>query len=568
MWMLSLVEPVSLCFGIGVAVLSFLFANRWHLKTSIALSCVAGIGIWFFVWSTMPAIAWGLNGFWFFSLCALVLVTAISFLTYGDFVVRSGTALLITCGFFGIWMLSAFVSTWGAFHEDTYRNAVVMNTRVNFDVALEHIDTSTGIRQVDGDMAKRIAETELGKMGDIISQVQIGTMNLTQVGSDMFWQAPLEWNGFWKWKNSKHGTPGYIRVAKDDPRNVQLMNKWPIVYQIEGGFFQHNLKRHLYMNGYFNIPLSDYSFETDDNDRPYWVITRFKRIQGFSGCVPTGVVVVDAETGEIKDYTIENAPVWIDRIQPEICVIDQLNTWGEYPHGYWNWSDYEKVAVTEGSDGKSAMMIVRGSDGRLKWYSGIRSVQSDQGTVAVVLVDLISGEKDYYELNGITETSCQESIKGLIPEKTNAGWNVTPCILYGIQGEPTYISIIKDHRDNPKGFGVQSLVFRDAVAWGNSIEEALRKYHARLRQNGSVTADGGVDSHSIEDDIAKIGSEVIDGRTIYYLVLFNHPNRIFVFSSGVNPELALTNAGDRVKISYVDAGKRIIDALEFDNLRW
>ena len=48
---------------------------------------------------------------------------------------------------------------------------------------------------------------------------------------------------------------------------------------------------------------------------------------------PVGVVIVDPQTGVTKEYSIENTPTWVDRIQPEKFIETQLNDWGQYVNG-------------------------------------------------------------------------------------------------------------------------------------------------------------------------------------------------------------------------------------------
>jgi hypothetical protein len=42
------------------------------------------------------------------------------------------------------------------------------------------------------------------------------------------------------------------------------------------------------------------------------------------------------QSGVINEYSIAKTPKWVDRIQPLDFIEDQLNDWGEYVHGYWN----------------------------------------------------------------------------------------------------------------------------------------------------------------------------------------------------------------------------------------
>ena len=49
-----------------------------------------------------------------------------------------------------------------------------------------------------------------------------------------------------------------------------------------------------------------------------------------------GTEIIDAQTGETAKYSVEDAPKWIDRIQPQSFVINQINDWGWYTNGFIN----------------------------------------------------------------------------------------------------------------------------------------------------------------------------------------------------------------------------------------
>lgn len=129
-------------------------------------------------------------------------------------------------------------------------------------------------------------------------------------------------------------------VNASNERDVKLVQeiagkKVFIKYQTEG-FFGDFLESHLYMSGDYHLGLTDYSFEIDDEGTPYWVVTKFKKRIGFSGKDATGVIVVNTESGKCEEYGIDNAPAWIDRIQPDYFVEKQLTDWGNFVKGYWN----------------------------------------------------------------------------------------------------------------------------------------------------------------------------------------------------------------------------------------
>ncbi len=278
------------------------------------------------------------------------------------------------------------------------------------------------------------------------------------------------------------------------------------------------------------------------------------------------MIVVDPQTREITVYDLDKVPEWIDRIQPESFIAEQVDDWGEFVHGFWgNFEGLDKLKHTPGYGSDSGLSLVYGSDGRAKWYTGIQSDGADQGTTGFMLVDTRTGKAKYYRQSGITEQACQRNIAGLIAEKT--GWSVTNCILYNVAGHPTYIAIIKDADGNPKQIGIASVVNRDVVVSHNLIKGALRAFRANLRSKGNVAGtDSDVDALLAKGVVVRLGTEVLDGMSYFYMVIDTEPTKVFSAVAGLNSaEITVTQVGDPVEIRYDDAGRSIVDMTSFTN---
>jgi hypothetical protein len=44
-------------------------------------------------------------------------------------------------------------------------------------------------------------------------------------------------------------------------------------------------------------------------------VTKYEKKIGFSGNDAVGIILVNAQTGEIKEHSIVTTPSWVDRIQ-------------------------------------------------------------------------------------------------------------------------------------------------------------------------------------------------------------------------------------------------------------
>nr|WP_305069955.1 hypothetical protein [Flavobacterium covae] len=206
------------------------------------------------------------------------------------------------------------------------------------------------IRVVDEDLAYLLGEKILGSQPALGSQVHLGEFYIQKINNKLYWVAPLLHSGFFKWLNNTEGTDGYVMVSATNERDVQLVQNnsgksIKIKYQ-PSAYLGDEIRRHIYFNGYTSTGLTDFTFEVDDTGKPFWVVTKYDKKIGFTGNDATGVLVVDAQTGIIKEYAITNTPQWVDRIQPIGFIEDQLNDWGEFVHGYWNFSNADKLKIT------------------------------------------------------------------------------------------------------------------------------------------------------------------------------------------------------------------------------
>jgi len=523
----------------------------------------------FFFYVSLPVISYGFSGI----TVLFIIIAALLFFTFSKFTISSDgksykpvqvfwkiPAILI-----GIAILYAFVlpffTSHPVFRNEEYRNLIGKVT--NGDKLTNHIApiSMNEIRVVDESLAYLLGEKILGSQPALGSQAQLGEFFIQKVNGKLYWIAPLEHSGFFKWLNNKKGTTGYVMVSATNERDVKLVqevNGKPIFlkYQQEA-YFQSNLHRYLYFNGYNTVGLTDFSFEIDDAGVPYWVVTKYKKQVGFSGNDATGVVVVNAQNGDIKEYDIKNTPAWVDRIQPISFIKDQLNDWGEYVKGYWNFSNENKLQITED------LTLVYGKDNKSYWYTGITSVGKDESAVGFVLVDTRTKQTTFYKQSGATEIAAQSSAQGKVQEK---GFVASLPIPYNINNIPTYVMTLKDNGGLVKMYAMVSISDYTIVGTGNTMREALTAYKTAFNSSGNkINVDSKSAKKIVESTIVRIQNDVKNGNSFYYFTVKDFPN-IFVGSSQISNQLPLTVVGDKVKISFDLDTEEIIDVSQFENL--
>ncbi|OGS75043.1 MAG: hypothetical protein A3G95_02075 [Flavobacteria bacterium RIFCSPLOWO2_12_FULL_31_7] len=538
------------------------------MKKLLPIFLIVTITLGYF-YLTLPVLSYGFSGITFL----LIIIAAILFFSFSTFKISSDgksykavsvfwkipVLLVVTAIFYAL--VLPFFTSHPIFRNQDYRNLI--GKVANGDKLTQHIApiSMQEIRVVDEDLAYLLGEKILGSQPALGSQAQLGEFFIQKVNGKLYWIAPLVHSGFLKWLNNSEGTTGYVMVSATNERDVKLVqevNGKPIRLKYQDqAYFQSDTRRYLYFNGYNTIGLADFTFEIDEKGNPFWVATKYKKEIGFSGNDATGVVVLDAQTGDIKEYDITNTPIWVDRIQPISFIKNQLNDWGEYVKGYWNFSNENKLQITED------LTLVYGKDNKSYWYTGITSVGKDESAVGFVLVDTRTKETTFYKQSGATEYAAQSSAQGKVQEK---GFTASLPIPYNINNIPTYVMTLKDNGGLVKMYAMVSIADYTIVGTGNTMREALTAYKTALNSSGNKL---NIDSKSakkvIESIVERIQTDVKNGNSFYYFTVKDYPN-IFVGSSQISNQLPITEVGDKVKISFDLDNEEIIDVSTFENV--
>jgi len=452
------------------------------------------------------------------------------------------------------------ITSWPLLRTSAYRNLIgTVEIGENLSNHMAPISMEK-VRVVDQALANLLGDKVLGAQPALGSQVRLGEFNIQKVKNDLYWVAPLLHSGFFKWNMNSEGTNGYVMVNASNERDVKLVQevggkKVRIKYQPEG-FFNDYLERHLYLSGFYNVGLTDYSFEIDDDGVPYWVVTKYKKIIGFYGEDAIGVVLVNTETGKCTEYSIADTPAWVDRIQPDNFIENQLNDWGNFVKGYWNFSNENKLQITQG------VTLVYGEDNKSYWYTGLTSVGADEATVGFVLVDTRTKKAVWYKQSGATEFAAQKSARGKVQEKR---FSASTPIPYNINNIPTYMMTLKDDGGLVKMFAMVAIEDYTIVGVGNTLTETLMAYKNAYNMAGNkINPKSATQKQILNTVIQRINSDIKNGNSFYYFTVEGKEN-IFIGSSQISNELPVTFAGDSIVISFDDDTQGLIDISSFKN---
>lgn len=527
---------------------------------------IVGIVSIFIMWLvyqiTLPTLSLAyMTGFFYIAFCVIIIGCNIALWLY-DFGADETIAfapiyvpiilaicIFIICAIFGSKLFNA-----------TKMQRQIGNVEViNYDDMIRQIDTSQ-IPIVDEDLAHKQADKKIGEDIALGSRVELGDAAIQEVNGEIVYVVPLEHTGFFKWNNN-HTTPGYIKVSASNPNKVDFVTsidgkELKIQYQ-ESSYFSYDLKRYIRNNGFRTVGLTEYTFEIDDTGRPYYVVTTFKNTTIWGNPEATGVVIVDAQTGEIKWYSVDETPKWVDIIQPQDFIENQIDNWGTLVHGAINFSNLDKIE-------KTSLTLTIYVDGDCYYFTGMTSVGSDDSCVGFIMTNTRNKNTYIAYMSGATENAAMKSAEGLV---SDFGYKPTEPLPLNVNGIPTFVMALKDGEGLIKSYAMVNIENYSIAAKGSTLAETSRSYLQAVTRNSTtqVFSDEAY-GYTFEGNVVRISNTVEDGTTQYYLVLDGKENMIFTASYVVSNELSITRDGDKVKLSYIDDKNGLASIIEFDNV--
>ncbi len=528
----------------------------------LVISAISVFAMWLLYWLTQPTLSLGyFGGFFFIGICVIIVAANLSMWFYDTNMEDYTIAPIgIAVALFIIVLLIGMIGSTPLFHATFMQQQLGEVETIEYSDMIKQIDNSQ-IPIVDEDLANKKADKKIGEDIALGSRVSLGNGAIQEVNGEIMYVIPLEHTGFFKW-NTNRSTPGYITVSASNPNKVNFVTelngeKINILYQ-DSAYFSYDLKRHIRKQGFTNVGLTEYTFEIDDTGRPYWVVTTYQNRTLWGSSEATGVVVVDAQTGETKWYTIGDTPDWVDIIQPKSFVENQIDNWGKLVHGVFNFSNQDKIQKTN----RTLTVYV---DGDCYYFTGMTSVGNDQACVGFIMVNTRTKKAQMCHMSGATEDAAMSSAEGLV---SDFGYTSTEPLPLNVNGIPTYVVALKDKEGLIKSYAMVNLNDYNISAKGNSLAEASRAYVQAVARNSTtyVVSSDEAYGYTYEGKVKRISSVVEEGSTYYYIVVEGEEDKIFVASYMVSEKLSITRDGDTVKITYVDDKNGTVDIVGFDNI--
>lgn len=502
---------------------------------AVAFVVVAAIAALYY-YIELPAINIHSPGFWKFIIFVMLIVTVEVWLMnhrkaagggryrgnisakefFSNFKTQAGSVLFKTAFVCTVILVVLYVAgnilSSPVINASKYQQLLKVETR-NFTDDIKEVSYDK-IPLLDKDSASIIGTRVMGTMVDMVSQYEVDDM-YSQINykEKPVRVTPLRYGNLIKWfTNHKNGIPAYIRIDMTTQEAECVRLTEGIKYS-KSDHFSRYIYRHLRF-AYPTYIFDDINFEIDDNGTPYWVCPVKKYNIGLFGGQTVGrVVLCNAVTGEMTDYSVDEVPTWVDKVYSAELLIGLYDYNGSLKHGFIN-SVLSQKDCLKTTDGYNYIAL----EDDVWVYTGITSVGQDNSNVGFVLMNQRTMETRYYEVSGAEEYSAMDSAKGRVQ---NLGYTATFPLIINISGQPTYFMALKDGAGLVKSYAMLNIEKYQNVAIGDSVLQCESNYIKLLKDNGIVEEQQPEvkETKKVKDIISKIMPVVIDGNTHMYIML-------------------------------------------------
>ena len=401
--------------------------------------------------------------------------------------------------------------------SSTFFNALDYATVIeveNADFAedMPEADVVTNISLMDTASASILGNRELGALSNVVSQYDLSAdYNQINYRGTPKKVANLEYVDIFRWiNNSANGVPGYVMVdpVNNDADYIQFKN--PMIY-VDSAYFGEDLMRKLRFS-YPTKIFSSVNFEVDDEGNPFFIVSCMKPKVGLFGAMDVHeVIVFDPCDGTSEIYPVDDSPAWLDNVYDGDLACQKYNWYGTLSGGFWN-SVIGNRDCKMTTDGYG--YIVRGDD--VWYYTGVTSVTSDESNIGFIITNARTGEYKYYPVIGAEEYSAMGAAQGEVQEKR---YTASFPSLINVEGEATYIMVLKDENGLVKLYALVNVENYSIVATGDSQTAAKRAYIQELSNRGVIQEEDIPAPETKTADVAvkTVRLATVGGETVVYI---------------------------------------------------
>ena len=485
-----------------------------------------------YYWICLPAINVFSIGFWFFVLQSLTLLYFVLLFSSPNGLIQKTTRLskrqkevvsyslntkgnpIVKWVGYGWLLIVVTIIILGIANSRIFRAKdyaqVVSVEELDFKKDFPETDISK-LALLDRASAEKIGDTYLGTI-DKVSQFGISDdYRQITIGQQPYRVSPLEYKNVWKWiTNHQDGIDYYVKVNQTTGKaELAKLNK--AMHYSDSEYLLNDTLRHLRLN-YPTTIFGKPSFEVDDKGNPYYIATVYQPRFGLSSQDPIGAILLDAVTGESKEYSLEDIPEWVDRVYSAENVVSRVNDHYTYQNGFWN-TIFSQTGVKNTTDSYNYITI--GSD--IYLYTGITSATADSSNLGFILVNMRTRDIINYKLASATETAAQASAEGEVQEK---GYQATAPSLVKLSDTAYYLVSLKDDAGLVKTYALVDAEDYQQVLVHNDVATLIAQVSGIDTSDLSGLSDQDTEK-SVKEEITgqvdALANQMIAGSTVYYI---------------------------------------------------
>ena len=470
-----------------------------------------------------------------------------------------GGKLKINKVFLIIVAIPVVVLVLGGVISSTFFNAlnyasVIEVEQADFSEDMPEADVVTNISLMDTDSASILGNRELGALSNVVSQYNL-SLDYNQINyrGTPKKVANLEYVDFFRWiNNSDSGVPGYVMVDPVNNDADYIKFNTPMTY-VDSAFFGEDLMRKLRFS-YPTKIFSTVNFEVDDDGNPYFIVSCVKPRVGLFGAMDVDeVIIFNPCDGTSNIYPVETSPAWIDNVYDGDLACQKYNWYGTLSGGFWN-SVIGNRDCKMTTDGYG--YIVRGDD--VWYYTGVTSVTSDESNIGFIITNARTGEYKYYPIIGAEEYSAMGAAQGEVQEK---GYVASFPSLINVEGEATYIMVLKDENGLVKLYALVNVENYSIVATGDTQSSAKQAYLEELAKRGVITEEElpAPETKTADLTVKTVRLATVGGETMVYITA--EDGTVYRGALASDESLILVTEGMALTVEYAETEHAKIRAI-------
>ena len=433
-------------------------------------------------------------------------------------------------------------------------SSVITVENADFAEDMPEADVVTNISLMDTASASILGNRELGALSNVVSQY-----NLSEDYNQINYQgtpkkvANLEYVDIFRWfNNSQNGVPGYVMVDPVNNDADYIRFEKPMIY-VDSAYFGEDLMRKLRFS-YPTKIFSSVNFEVDDEGNPFFIVSCMKPHVGIFGAMDVDEVIIFNPCDGTSDiYPVDGSPSWIDNVYDGDLACQKYNWYGTLAGGFWNSviGNRDCKMTTEGYG-----YIVRGDD--VWYYTGVTSVTSDESNIGFIISNARTGEYKYYPVIGAEEYSAMGAAQGEVQEKR---YTASFPSLINVEGEATYIMVLKDENGLVKLYALVNVENYSIVATGDSQTSAKRAYIQELANRGVIQEEElpAPETKTATLTVQTVRLATVGGETVVYITA--EDGIVYRGSLSADESLILVTEGMSLTVDYSDTTHEKIRAI-------